>query len=130
MTYRQWDPDFQYTHIEESEIDVNAWGDIDPRRNEESDVYYCKFCEKKQSDDPKENECSCFPDLYGNQRSAPALQVFSTVNGRNNGVIACCVRSLFSLLPTGHQLTPRSGFRPRHRHWRIHRRHNPRALQY
>ncbi|KAK5745429.1 hypothetical protein LTS12_023109 [Elasticomyces elasticus] len=93
-TYHQWDKDFSYTHLEEPDIDVEVFGDFDPREvstriNE--GLHVCDSCGELQSDDPKTNHCGCFTSLYGPAKSGYApVQVFRTPDGKNNGLIACC----------------------------------------
>lgn len=90
-TYLQWDPHFTYHQLQDSFVDPNAWGTNDPRfivANAFSPTYTCRSCDERQSDDPKSNECQCFPNLYGGKRTAPPVQVFRTPNGRNNGLLA------------------------------------------
>jgi len=95
-TYLQWDPDFEFEQLEDSVVDEDAWGAIDPRSTladltAVARSYVCDKCGEVQSADPKENCCKCFPDLYGatKRRSCP-VQVYRTENGRNNGLMACC----------------------------------------
>ena len=91
-TYRQWDIKFTYKHIDKSVVDEEAWGSSDPRRVLTAVKYICTICQNIQSDDPKENQCQCFPDLYGSIKQTPCpVQVFRTEDGRNNGLLACCV---------------------------------------
>lgn len=111
-TYAQWDPDFRYEHIDESTVDEDAWGLVDPRdHNDHHDdhrlllrrpsatsassshrQFKCAVCGSPQHDDPAANECTCFPTLFGHgpgsRRPAP-VQVFRTDDGRNNGLLAC-----------------------------------------
>ena len=90
-TYHQWDPSFSFQHIRESIIDHQKWGYWDPRRVLVAPSYTCNECHKVQSDSIENNQCECFPDLYGaNARSPPQVQVFHTEDGRNNGLLACC----------------------------------------
>ncbi|KAF2176031.1 SET domain-containing protein [Zopfia rhizophila CBS 207.26] len=95
-TYLQWDPSFSFEHIEESIVDKDVWGCEDPRWIPPPNAAACNFlrptceqCGEQQSDDPNENNCHCFPSLYGNGKRQPCpVQVFRTSNGRNNGLIA------------------------------------------
>lgn len=91
-TYRQWDLDFAYTHLENSTIDEDVWGSFDPRSTTTSadDPYRCQVCGGHQSNDPTKNGCGCFPTLYGSTVGAVPVQVFRTANGKNNGLLACC----------------------------------------
>lgn len=93
-TYKQWDKNFSYIHLDQSEVDEDAWAPYDPRRvGEETDpsCYSCPNCGENQSDDPTKNGCTCYANLYGSTRAGVApLQVFRTANGKNNGLIACC----------------------------------------
>ncbi|KAJ3563085.1 hypothetical protein NPX13_g8322 [Xylaria arbuscula] len=98
-TYLQWDPHFEYKHIEESVIDQSIWGGDDPRwkppsseaLTRVSSLFICQDCANEQSDDPKLNNCYCFPSLFGCPTLTPSpVQVFLTPNGRNNGLMALC----------------------------------------
>lgn len=90
-TYVQWDPNFSFQNLQDSIIDVEKWGDIDPRRCDEGPDFICRSCTLKQSAVPEENECECFPDLYSPNPPKPCpVQIFQTENGKNNGLIACC----------------------------------------
>lgn len=95
-TYLQWDPHFAYQQIDECIVDERAWAGDDPRwahpsPNDPSALYTCDNCGKEQSDDPKRNDCSCFPSLFGTTQPLPApVMVFRTSNGRNNGLMALC----------------------------------------
>ena len=90
-TYRESDPSFSFSHIETSIIDPDAFGSYDPRRVASGPHFLCALCSKPQSDKPEKNECECFGDLFSpNARLLCPVQVFSTEDGRNNGLIACC----------------------------------------
>jgi ATP-dependent RNA helicase DDX49/DBP8 len=90
-TYRQWDPHFSFEHIQTSVVDTDAFGTYDPRRLASGPHFLCTLCRKPQSEAAEKNECECFADLFGpNAHSLPPVQVFSTEDGRNNGLIACC----------------------------------------
>jgi ATP-dependent RNA helicase DDX49/DBP8 len=90
-TYRQWDPHFSFEHIHTSIVDTDAFGTYDPRRLASGPHFLCTLCHKPQSEAAEKNECECFADLFGpNANSLPPVQVFSTEDGRNNGLIACC----------------------------------------
>ncbi|KAI1814950.1 hypothetical protein GGS20DRAFT_576512 [Poronia punctata] len=98
QTYLQWDPDFEYRHIEESVMDQAVWGSEDPRWKPPSsgalmrvsNLPLCEVCSQEQSDDPKLNCCYCFPSLFGCATPPPPpVQVFRT-RGRNNGLMALC----------------------------------------
>jgi ATP-dependent RNA helicase DDX49/DBP8 len=100
-TYLQWDAEFTYEHLADSVINEDAWGDYDPRSrpqllalHEHGDLK-CEKCGEVQSDTPKDNHCSCFPNLYGGKQGPPPVQVFRTPVGKNNGLLALCVRSHF-----------------------------------
>lgn len=73
---------------------MDAWGYVDPRRvmkEPEDDVYRCGVCGEVQSDVVAENECNCFPNLYGGSGGFHPVQVVRTRNGKNNGLFACLV---------------------------------------
>jgi len=92
-TYHQWDKDFSYTHLDTCQVDEEAWGLYDPRVVQAAptqDSHICQICHESQSDDPPQNNCNCFPNLY--PQTGPHIapvQVYRTPNGRNNGLIAC-----------------------------------------
>lgn len=101
ITYHQWDPNFSYEHMDSSVVDVDAWGMSDPRdlwSEKPQQSFICAACGELQADDPAVNSCRCFPSLYGGPRNTCPVQVFRTPNGRNNGLVACCVSQ--SPLPT------------------------------
>ncbi|RDW70886.1 SET domain-containing protein [Aspergillus mulundensis] len=81
---------FQYTFIDECVLDEKVFGRDDPRRVPELDEDTCPVCHEKQSDDITENQCVCFPALFGGVRSSAPVQIFRTTNGKNNGVVARC----------------------------------------
>ena len=90
-TYRQWDPNFSFSHLKTSIIDLDAFGAYDPRRVHCGPHYLCSLCSKPQSEIAERNECDCFGDLFGpNARSLCPVQVYSMDDGRNNGLVACC----------------------------------------
>lgn len=101
-TYLQWDDNFAFEHLNDCVIDENVWGNFDPRSLHSSSrsltlaYFKCEKCEELQSDDLKDNCCSCYPNLYGGRRGSPPLQVFRTADGKNNGLVARCV----SIFPT------------------------------
>lgn len=93
ITYHQWDKNFSYNHLEESLIDEDAWGLFDPRTvvpSTESYPHRCTVCGEDQSEDPRLNSCTCFPNLYGAKAGSMPVQVYRTPNGKNNGLLACC----------------------------------------
>ncbi|PSK36743.1 hypothetical protein B9Z65_1926 [Elsinoe australis] len=90
-TYIQWDPHFHFRQLEESIIDGDAWGDIDPRAlviGEPGQSFLCSVCGEFQSDDPQANGCQCYPSVFGGKRGHSPTQVFRTPDGRNNGLVA------------------------------------------
>lgn len=93
QTYHQWDGDFSFKHLNGSVIDEEAWGEYDPRTtmpNSDSTAYKCEVCNEHQSNDPTQNSCHCYPNLYGSPKAGVVpLQVFRTPNGKNNGLLAC-----------------------------------------
>lgn len=91
VTYRQWDLNFSFENILDSRVDIEQWHDQDPRKFEDGPEYYCKSCTLRQSHLTADNQCECFPDLYGTKPRGPCpVQIFRTNNGKNNGLIACC----------------------------------------
>ncbi|KAK4461718.1 SET domain-containing protein [Cladorrhinum samala] len=88
MTYREgWLGDFR--HVNECVLSREAWGGRDPRRVASEEGFICDECKRVQSDSAKDNECYCFPRLFGCGERPPApVQIFRTANGRNNGVQA------------------------------------------
>lgn len=97
-TYLQWDPQFSYRQLDESIVDEAVWGCDDPRWSmpasdvvRASSLPLCETCEKEQSDDPKLNNCYCFPTLFGCAVTSPSpVLVFRTPDGKNNGLLALC----------------------------------------
>lgn len=110
-TYLQWNPDFTFEHLQQSVVDETKWDESDPRvvSGPSSEQIHCETCGKIQAE-TADNQCHCFPDLFGSgrRRSCP-VQVFQTENGRNNGLISCCVCS-YSHTPSTriHKLTKTS----------------------
>ncbi|KAK4554901.1 hypothetical protein LTR86_008049 [Recurvomyces mirabilis] len=93
ITYHQWDKHFAYEHLDESMIDEEVWGEYDPRlvTMDTSNGHKCQQCHEPQSDDPRDNRCQCYPNLYGGTKAgATPVQVYRTPNGKNNGLLACC----------------------------------------
>jgi hypothetical protein len=80
----------QYDFIDECVLDKDVFGDMDPRRVPELDEDTCPICHERQSDEIKENQCMCFPGLFGSIRAPVPVQIFRTTNGKNNGVVARC----------------------------------------
>ncbi|KAH6656958.1 hypothetical protein BKA67DRAFT_553832 [Truncatella angustata] len=97
-TYLHWDPQFSYRQLDEAVVDEAAWGCDDPRWSAPRDdvvraaaLPLCDTCEKEQSDNPKLNNCYCFPTLFGCASSTPSpVLVFRTADGKNNGLLALC----------------------------------------
>ncbi|KAK5173772.1 uncharacterized protein LTR77_002453 [Saxophila tyrrhenica] len=93
-TYYQWDPNFSYKHLDGSVVDEEAWGGYDPRTvmaDTDPAMATCQSCGEHQSDDPRQNVCSCYANLYGcSKPNLVPLQIFRTPNGKNNGLLACC----------------------------------------
>ncbi|KAL4985941.1 hypothetical protein BDW68DRAFT_198348 [Aspergillus falconensis] len=81
---------FQYEFIDECVLDKTVFGDTDPRKVPELDEDTCPVCHERQSDEIKENQCTCFPALFGGVRAPVPVQIFRTTNGKNNGVVARC----------------------------------------
>lgn len=121
-TYMQWDPDFEFSHLEESVIDQAAWGIEDPRMVENSSTVTCRDCGRLQSNNSSINECRCFPELYGCCKAPPPVQVFRTPLGMNNGIIARCV-SIFlaqsQLIQSPADSTCALGICSRFGNWRV-----------
>lgn len=127
-TYLQWDSQFSYEHLDSAVLDENVWRESDPRsvsRRDDS-TFTCESCKEKQSNNWRNNDCRCFPNLFGCDRGPCPVQVFRTANGRNNGLIACCVsenhRSTVLFL-TNHLL----GLWTRLCNWRIRRTRHKRS---
>ena len=98
-TYIQWYPDFHFKHIDQSSIDESTW-EYDPREVMATTeaVHTCPRCGKTQSDAVGRNTCECYPDLFGiNRRPYCPVQIYRTDNGRNNGLLACCVSRKFCI---------------------------------
>ncbi|WDK14588.1 SET domain-containing protein [Colletotrichum graminicola] len=97
-TYLEYDPYFSFEQLEHSVMDMSAWGTEDPRwvppMNAVACVqgkHTCHLCGQEQSEDPKINSCYCFPTLFGSGGRSPCpVQVFRTLNGCNNGLMALC----------------------------------------
>jgi ATP-dependent RNA helicase DDX49/DBP8 len=91
-TYESWDPDFSFQHLECSVIDSIAWGADDPRlippTTAVASASNCSVCHLPQSEVPMENQCWCFPSLFGGPRRTLPVQVFRTGDGRRNGLVA------------------------------------------
>ncbi|KFA46882.1 hypothetical protein S40293_03651 [Stachybotrys chartarum IBT 40293] len=94
-TYANIDPSFTFEHIEESILDSVTFGEDDPRcipplnavvRASGTDI--CAVCGLGQSINPKLNSCKCFPNLFGGPRLPCAVQIFHSLDGRNNGLQA------------------------------------------
>lgn len=80
---------FQYRFIDDCILDPRVFGTDDPRVVTELDnTDTCQVCKERQSDVIEENQCSCFPSLFGAARSPAPVQVFHTASGKNNGVVA------------------------------------------
>ncbi|KAL3452086.1 hypothetical protein BJX65DRAFT_320813 [Aspergillus insuetus] len=79
---------FEYRFIEECILDTVFTED--PRRVPDLDPDICPVCSARQSDIIEQNQCTCFPALFGGVRTPPPVQIFRTPNGKNNGVIARC----------------------------------------
>ncbi|KAK4206400.1 histone-lysine N-methyltransferase, partial [Rhypophila decipiens] len=94
-TYLERHSLFNFEHLDESIVDVRAWGGDDPRwvlpptaLACPKAAFTCRSCGQEQSDDAKVNACYCFPSLFGGTRAVSPVQVFHTSNGRNNGLQA------------------------------------------
>lgn len=113
-TYIQWDPHFHFRQLEESIIDGDAWGDVDPRAlviGEPGQSFLCSVCGEFQSDDPQANGCQCHPSVFGGKRGHSPTQVFRTPDGRNNGLVANLVstNNLFMMISINPSAAFRSG---------------------
>lgn len=100
-TYLQWDPQFSYRQLDDCVVDETVWGGEDPRwsapsvdairRASATWLPTCETCNKEQSDDPKTNNCYCFPTLFGSAATTTSpVMVFRTPDGKNNGLLALC----------------------------------------
>jgi hypothetical protein len=92
-TYLKYDGNFSFEHLEESLVDIDAWGGDDPRWVPPLSVAACRTgvdtchnCRQEQSDNTELNACYCFPS--GGPRAPCPVQVFRTSDGRNNGLQA------------------------------------------
>jgi hypothetical protein len=83
---------FNYEFVDDCVVDRDVFGEDDPRRGLGIDPDICQTCKERQSDDMIRNHCSCFPSLFGGVRHPPPVQLYHTASGKNNGVIARCVR--------------------------------------
>jgi hypothetical protein len=90
-TYNQWFPDFEFTHLEQSQLDKTTWGVTDPRNAYGVISVFCSDCGYFQSDNVTVNECRCFLEIFGGSKAPIPVQVFRTAIGKNNGLIARCV---------------------------------------
>lgn len=103
-SYLQWDTDFSYVHLDESIIDTDVWGLLDPRRVMDDDDFasevnpICAVCHEVQSDDIDKNACSCYLNLFGGVRGYVPVQIMRTTNGKHNGLFACLVSNTAQLL--------------------------------
>lgn len=89
-TYRQWDPDFTFQHLERCTID-DCWSGQDPRRVYTGDTFICLDCGERQSEDLENNRCDCFPILTATTSCMRApVQVARCQNGKNSGLFARC----------------------------------------
>ncbi|KAH3403446.1 hypothetical protein KXV40_003605 [Aspergillus fumigatus] len=79
---------FVYRFIDECVLDTTVFGEEDPRRVPDLDPDICQVCKSKQADDVEQNQCSCFPALFGGVKGPAPVQIFSTASGKNNGVVA------------------------------------------
>lgn len=70
------------------------FGGDDPRRGLEIDPDICQLYKEQQTDDVISNRCSYFPALFSSVRYSLPVQVYHTASGKNNGVIARCVRCM------------------------------------
>jgi hypothetical protein len=81
-----------FEHVDECIVDTEAWGlRFDPRSiiPVGAGEFVCDECRQRQSDDPKVNDCYCFPGLFGCAERLPCpVQIFRTGDGRNNGLQA------------------------------------------
>lgn len=87
-TYSHLGNELDYHFIEESVIDRAVFDAYDPRRTPHINPKFCPVCEQRQSDNISLNRCSCFPDMFGCVKLPPAVQVFRTESGKNNGIVA------------------------------------------
>ncbi|KAI5782527.1 SET domain protein [Pyronema domesticum] len=75
-----------YKLIEESVVDMDLW-DHDPRRVSDGPKFTCNECGEQQDDDPHNNRCRCFPELYGGIKMPAPVQIFDT-GTKANGLVA------------------------------------------
>ncbi|CVK85071.1 related to SET domain-containing protein SNOG_11806 [Fusarium mangiferae] len=94
-TYLQYDPNFSFEHVDECVVDTTWWGADDPRwmppasrSRSITNKNTCVLCDQVQSGDAVYNSCKCFSSLFSGPRLPPAVQIFRTSDGRNNGLQA------------------------------------------
>ncbi|KAG2420915.1 hypothetical protein HFD88_000529 [Aspergillus terreus] len=81
---------FGYRFIDECVVDRAVFGADDPRVVPGLDPGMCPVCKERQSDEIEQNQCVCFPALFGGVRGHVPVQLFRTASGKNNGVVARC----------------------------------------
>ncbi|KAI0185624.1 hypothetical protein EV127DRAFT_456144 [Xylaria flabelliformis] len=87
-TYLQWDPHFNYRHINDSDP---RWMPSEAPLTWVSSLFVCETCSNEQSDDPKVNCYYCSPSWFSYTTiTPPPIQVFRTPDGRNNSLMALC----------------------------------------
>ncbi|KAM3443874.1 hypothetical protein MY4824_000322 [Beauveria thailandica] len=92
LTYVESDPFFTFEHLDEAIVDTQAWDGADPRyispATVAAPIAECRVCGQTQSNEPTKNQCYCFPSLFSGPRQPAMVQVFRTLDGRNNGLQA------------------------------------------
>ncbi|PMB71400.1 SET domain-containing protein [Beauveria bassiana] len=91
-TYVESDPFFTFEHLDGAIVDTEAWDGDDPRyispATVAAPIAECRVCGQTQSNEPTNNHCYCFPSLFSGPRQPAMVQVFRTLDGRNNGLQA------------------------------------------
>ena len=84
-----------FEHRQDCIVEPTKWPHGDPRwvppatvSDCVSGAEICHNCGQVQSANPRHNRCECFRNLFGSTRGPCPVQIFRTLNGRNNGLQA------------------------------------------
>lgn len=91
-TYDHQPGGLNYNFIDECVVDQTVFGTDDPRRMPQIDPDICPSCQQRQSNVVDLNRCNCFPTLFGCPKLPVPVQIGHVSKGKNNGVVARCVR--------------------------------------